>query len=44
MVTFLEEKKYRTKEIKARVVEKKAEPETDMEKPQGILFERHLPP
>ena len=43
MATFLDEK-YSTKEIRARVVgeKKKAEPETDMEKPQGILFERCL--
>lgn len=43
MAAFLDEK-YSTKEIRARVVgeKKKAEPETDMEKPQGILFERCL--
>lgn len=42
MATFLDEK-YSTKEIRARTVGgKKQKPETDMEKPQGILFERCL--
>lgn len=43
MATFLDEK-YGTKEIRARIggKKKKKKPETDMEKPQGVLFDRCL--